>query len=191
MVSSLWTVGFDFVGSWAGCGTSPGISSGIGCGSTLLVGWACSLFGCGTSLGIVPGLGCGTTLAGTAGVVSGQLTVPSTLCIFKSWEFLAGALRMTSPKRYSAPARNSEKIHMLLPKIPKHYAHARSSNEFSEFLVGAHVFFPEFLAGAEYFFGCHSQDSRQKVLFLFSRHSGQSLNYLRAQEAQEARGKIM
>ena len=98
--------------------------------------------------------------------------MPSTLCIFKCGEFFAGALRMASQKRYSAPARNSEKIHMLPPKIPKHYASDWSSNEFSGFLAGAHAFFSEFLAGAEYFLGCHSQDSHQKVLFLFSRHSG-------------------
>ena len=77
---------------------------------------------------------------------------------------------MPSKKILCPRQKFRKKTHVLPPKIPKHYAPARSSNEFSEFLAGAHVFFSEFLAGAKCFFGCHSQGSRQKVLFL--RHSG-------------------
>ena len=95
---------------------------------------------------------------------------PSTLCIFKRGEFLAGVLRMPSKKILCPRQKFRKKTHVLPPKIPKHYAPARSSNEFSELLAGSHVFFSEFLAGAKCFFGCHSQGSRQKVLFL--RHSG-------------------
>ena len=73
--------------------------------------------------------------------------MPSSLCIFKSKDFLAGVLRMP-PTKCTCPPPKIPKILCPPPEIPI---------ESRKFLAGAVVFFP--------------------VLFLFSRHNEKKTNF--------------